>query len=903
MDKKTIKWHVFEQLPSGIISISADGLVEYMNPQAQKFLSLGADGWRNQSINRIFRLYSLIEKKPIAITYDDIKKGHELYKIPDNTGLLNENGEVVPIRGQVSLFKELDSVETLVVSFTLDECVLEMRNKVEVEKNNFKMLFDYAPQGMMSIDQNYRIMNINEAAADIFNISVSEAFGQQIGDSFGCMNFLTGGSNCYESNTHACKSCIFINSIKKVLKNGTRVNGIEFRFDYQNEAFEVIRSWLKISVVPMVFSDELSALVVIEDVTLHRELAKNLIRNERRLRLITDNMIDTITQINSEGVIEFATPSCWHLLGITPENLVGKSFKDFVYPEDLSAVHELFKKRFMSKEAFSSRLRLVRKDKSVLWIEANGSIIDDEQRDRTVVYVIRDVTEEERYKSELEKSREEAISASKSKSEFLANMSHEIRTPMNGIIGMTNITLMDRLSDEQRENMTMVKNSAVSLLGIINSILDFSKIEAGKLELEKSEFDLKGIVSRAVNPLIIAADQKGIDLEVSYDSNVHKKLIGDAGRISQILNNLIYNAIKFTENGGVYVHFGTVETREGIIELRGSVRDTGIGIPESEITKLFESFHQVDGSMTRKYGGTGLGLAITKSLIDRMNGCIEVNSVLDKGSIFSFQVELKKALLEKRVKPDQVALELPKADVALDILLVEDDLINRKMTNMILEKQGHRVLVAINGREAVEIFDKEKFDIILMDIQMPEMDGIKASKIIKKKCKENNTYVPIIALTAHAIDGDEERFIAEGMDDYISKPIDLVQFFDVIKRNIGKEEVMTKALDADIQAILEKVHMGHIKESNRLQADEEGQAMFGRILKFFRIIDQGLREHDFEVIESSAHRLKNLLAEIGYSEERKLTFKLELAARKSDIITTLDLYKELKVCFNFENKE
>lgn len=903
MDNKQVKWHVFEQLPSGIINISEKGLINYVNPQAEKLLFLDASEWDQVSIDRIFRLYSLIEKKPITISLDRVKNKGGLYKIPSNTGFLSKNGEVVPIRGQVSLFEELDAGQTLIISFTLDECVLEMRNKVEVEKNNFKMLFDHAPQGMMSIDKNYRIMNINEAAADIFNISVSEALGQQIGDSFGCMNFLTGGSNCYDSNAQACKTCTFINSIKKVLKNGTRVNGVEFRFDYQNEAFEMIRSWLKISVVPMVFNDELSALVVIEDVTLHRELAKNLIRNERRLRLITDNMIDTITQINSEGIIEFATPSCWHLLGITPENMVGKSFKKFVYPEDLSQVHALFKKRFMSKEAFSSRLRLVRKDKSVLWIEANGSIIDDEQRERTVVYVIRDVTEEEHYKRELKKSKEEAISASKSKSEFLANMSHEIRTPMNGIIGMTNITLMDCLSDEQRENMTMVKNSAVSLLNIINSILDFSKIEAGKLELEKSEFDLKEVVTRTVNPLIIEADQKGIDLEVSYDANIHKKLIGDSGRISQILNNLIYNAIKFTEKGGVYVHFGTVETRDSHIELRGSVRDTGIGIPESETNKLFESFHQVDGSTTRKYGGTGLGLAITKSLVDRMNGSIEVNSILGEGSIFSFQVQLKKVLLEKQVKTDQVAIEVPKLDVELDILLVEDDLINRKMTKMILEKQGHRVLVAINGREAVEIFDKETFDIVLMDIQMPEMDGIKASKIIKKKCKEKGICLPIIALTAYAIEGDEERFIAEGMDDYISKPIDLVQFFDVITRNIGREEPTTKPLDADIQAILEKVHMGHIKESTPLQYGEEGQAIFGRILKFFRIIDQGLREHNFDAIESSAHRLKNLLAEIGYSEERKLTFKLELAARKSDIATTVALYKELKVCFNFENKE
>lgn len=901
MDRKQEKWNVLEQLPGGVISISLEGAIENMNQSAMTLLAIDDSGWRGQTIEGVFCLYSLMDKEPLFIPYEHIIAGESHYSIPGQTYILNVSGEIIPIKGTVTPIRENKVIESLLLTFDVDEHAVEVCNQVEVERNNFKILFDHAPQGMMTVDKEYHIMNINQAAAEIFNISVSEAIGKKIGTSFGCMNFLTGDDSC--SDSKACEKCVFKNSVQKVLTGGNRVNGIEFRFDYQTETFEIIRNWLKLSAVPMVFDDELCALMVIEDVTLHRELAKNLIHNERRLRLITDNMIDTITQINQKGIVEFATPSCWHLLGVTPENIVGKSFKEFVYHEDLPLVQELFKKRFLTRETFSSRLRLIRSDGSVLWIEANGSIIDDERRERTVVYVIRDVTEEEGYKNELKKSREEAISASKSKSEFLANMSHEIRTPMNGIIGMTNITLMDRLSDEQRENMTMVKNSAVSLLGIINSILDFSKIEAGKVELEKIEFDLKEMVSRTVNPLILAADQKGIDLEIEYDYNIFKKLIGDPGRISQILNNLIFNAIKFTESGGVYVNFATVETREGVVELRASVKDTGIGIPLQEQPKLFESFHQVDGSITRKYGGTGLGLAITKSLVNSMNGSIEVESVENKGSVFSFQIELKAVGIERSIKSDQVKIELPKIEERLRILLVEDDLINRKMTKKVLEKQGHEVVVAVNGREAVDKFDQHIFDIILMDIQMPEMDGIKASKLIKKSCKEKGVYVPIIALTAYAIAGDEERFISEGMDDYISKPIDLVQFFDVITRNIGCEEGVSKSQDADIQAILEKVHMGHVKESNRLKANEEGQAIFGRILKFFRIIDQGLREHDFEAIESSAHRLKNLLAEIGYSKERKLTFKLELAARKSDIVTTLDLYKELKVCFNFENKE
>jgi PAS domain S-box-containing protein len=899
-ERNLLKWQVYEQMPLGVISVSLDGQIEYMNQNAQSLLNYKDQSWLGKPVDQVFRLKDISEKKPMNIPVEAIEREHDRIQIPKMTGVENYYGDLVPIKGHITPVIHEEAVEGLLYAFDLDEHAVAICDQVEVERNNFKVLFDNAPQGMMTVNRNYKIVNINAAAAEIFDFEAQDALNHSIGETFGCLNFKQSSENC--TLTAECPTCVFKNSVDNVLIHGKRVNGLEFLFDFQDDFFETGRSWLKISAVPTILDDEVHALIVIEDVTLNRELAKNLIRNERRLRLITDNMIDTITQINHVGHIEFVTPSCWNLIGLSADALIGKTFTDFVYPDDLHLVQELFKKRFLTKDNFSSRLRLVRTNDEVIWVEANGSVVDDENRRRTVVYVIRDITEEVHYKQELEKSKEAAISASKSKSEFLANMSHEIRTPMNGIIGMTNITLMDRLTDEQRENMTMVKNSAVSLLAIINSILDFSKIEAGKLELEKTEFDLKEMVSRTVNPLIISGDEKGIDVEVTYDTNIHQKLIGDPGRLSQILNNLIFNAIKFTERGGVYIHFGTVETKENIVELRCSVRDTGIGIAKEDQPKLFDSFHQVDGSITRKHGGTGLGLAITKSLVDRMDGDIEVDSVLGRGSIFSFTVRLKPVTIQRSIKQDQIKIELPKLEETLNILLVEDDLINRKMTKKILQKQSHQVTIAKNGKEAVAAFDKDNFDIILMDIQMPEMDGIKASKIIKKRCRERGIYVPIIALTAYAIAGDEERFIGEGMDDYISKPIDLIKFFDVITRNIGRQEPEAPLPEDDIQDILKRVQSR--KENVELgQNDLDDQEVFGRILKFFRIIEQGLREHDFEAIESAAHRLKNLLAEVGYVKERKVTFKLELAARKSDIEKVVGVYNDLKICFNFEGKE
>lgn len=775
----------------------------------------------------------------------------------------------------------------------------EILRKAEAESNNFKILFDYAPQGMLTVNKDYKIINMNTAAAEIFSISAKDSIGKTIGESFGCINYNGLKEGCSQSKD--CHVCVFRNAVDNVLFNKITLNGIEFLFDCGEKDNYNSQIWLKLSAVPMTFNDSLHALLVIEDVTLNRELAKNLIRNERRLRLITDNMIDTITQIDHSGQIEFVTPSCWSLLGYSPDEIVGKSFKNFVYPEDLKMVEELFHKRFKTRENFSSRLRLVRTDGKVIWIEANGSVVDDENRRRTIVYVLRDVTEEERYKAELEKSKEEAISASQSKSQFLANMSHEIRTPMNGIIGMTNITLMDNLTEEQRENMTMVKNSAISLLGIINSILDFSKIEAGKIEIEKIEFDIKELVSKVVNPLTISADQKKIDVEVNYDLHTDSKFIGDPVRISQILNNLIYNAIKFTEKGGVYITFKTLEKNNKSVELSCSVRDTGIGIDLEDQNTLFESFHQVDGSITRRYGGTGLGLSITKGLLDLMGGSLKVESELGKGSTFYFSIPLKISTIHKVISHDQVSIQLPSADKGLRILLVEDDLINRKMTSKILQNQNHEVVLAENGREAVDVFSKSSFDLILMDIQMPEMDGVSASKLIKKISKSRGVYTPIIALTAYAIEGDEERFIAEGMDDYISKPIELNNFFDVILRNINREDGVKSEVTDEIKGILERVAKD-ISAPNRksLSVDESDKAFIKRILKFFNIIDQALRERDFESIESAAHRLKTIFSEAGYVEARQMIFKLELSARKSDIEKIIDDYNRVKQFFNFD---
>ena len=382
-------------------------------------------------------------------------------------------------------------------------------------------------------------------------------------------------------------------------------------------------------------------------------------------------------------------------------------------------------------------------------------------------------------------AKEEAEAANRAKSEFLANMSHEIRTPMNGILGMTELTLKRGLPEDVREFLQLVQQSGHSLLDIINDILDFSKIEAGKVVLEKSPFDLVKTVEACLKPLRVIAEDKGLAFRYSIAHDVPASVMGDKGRLRQILTNIVGNAIKFTSRGQVEITLSTSESQDSRRpRMLFQIRDEGIGIPQAQIHAIFDKFEQISSSAHIKYGGTGLGLAISKALVEMMNGSIWVESEINKGSTFSFVVELEQ-VTESQSPPQDSPVELPDAITPLKILLVEDNEINGKFTTYMLKLWGHSVELAVNGQLAIEKLQTEKFDIVLMDALMPEMDGIQATKIIRSG-QAGSPDIPIVAQTAYALQGDRERFLAAGMDDYISKPIDLEELQKVLEKVIKK---------------------------------------------------------------------------------------------------------------------
>jgi two-component system sensor histidine kinase/response regulator len=521
-----------------------------------------------------------------------------------------------------------------------------------------------------------------------------------------------------------------------------------------------------------------------------RRLVEVLRAREARHRQTFDRVAVGIAHVSPEGRFLYANRRMTEILGYEPEELVGMTFFQITYPDDRPET-DANHRRLIAEEgsAVSVEKRYLHKRGHAVWVHLVTTLVHDAETDeRYYLSVLDDISTRKRA-DEFERALQAAEAANQAKSAFLANMSHEIRTPVAGILGMTDLVLDTSLTAEQRDYLGAVKSSAKALLSIINDILDLTKVEAGKLELESTELSLHELLADALKPLELQARRKGLELRYDVASDVPRQLWGDPGRLRQIVLNLVGNALKFTEQGSVRLAAELADADGEQVVLRVVVADTGIGIDPTRLEHVFMPFAQADASMSRRFGGTGLGLSIASELVRRMGGRIDVRSQPGRGTTFTFTARLTRqpsrsgserrppsAKHEVASGPGLAVVKRP-----LHVLVVEDNEINQKVAARLLERQGHSVAIRSDGLEALEYLESTTVDLVLMDVQMPRMDGLEATRRLRQREQGSGRHTMVVGLTACAMDGDDQICLGAGMDAYLTKPVSSQKIMSTIE--------------------------------------------------------------------------------------------------------------------------
>ena len=620
-------------------------------------------------------------------------------------------------------------------------------------------------------------------------------------------------------------------------------------------------------------------------------------RESRYARSLIEASLDPLFTISPEGKITDINNASITITEVTRENLIGTDF--FEYFTEPDKAREIYQQVFA--QGFVADFPLTIRDGKLTDVLFNGSVYKDEfGKVLGVVVVARDITDHNRIETELKESKVSAELATKiaeeakikaemaakiaedavkSKQQFLSNMSHEIRTPMNAIIGFTKVLLKTDLKAKQKEYLNAIKMSGEALTVLINDILDLAKVDAGKMTFEQTPFRMDTSISAMIHLFKTKIQEKNLQLIKEYDNKIPTVLVGDPIRLHQIIMNLVSNAVKFTNNGKITVRAHLLNENEEKATIEFSVTDTGIGIEKSKIEHIFENFQQASSETARLYGGTGLGLAIAKQLVESQGGTIAVKSQIKKGSTFSFILSFLKSKTETELIPEIVELDLGVKNKK--VLVVEDITLNQLLMKTLLDDFGFELDIAGNGKIAIEKLTNESYDIILMDLHMPEMNGFEATEYIREKL---NSKIPIIALTADVTTTDLQKCKALGMNDYISKPLDekllYSKIISLLKKpepkkdtgNIKKGDIQTYQAEGKSKCI-DLTYLKKRTKSNPELMIEMIELYLKQTLPLISSVRQSLSGKDWDALYSSVHKMIPSFSLMGINKDYEITAK------------------------------
>jgi PAS domain S-box-containing protein len=740
---------IVEHSEDAIIGCTPDGTIVSWNRGAAKLFMYEA----SEIIGRSLAVLSTDEAAHLVDSaIQRMKRGKAIFPF-DGSGV-TKDGLRIEISCSAAPVKDGDGNQVGIAAILRDN---SERKRADEARALLAAVVEFSEEGILAVSVDKNVLTWNRGAEAIYGYSAEEIIGKSVASTIIPPEKMEEYDRAF-GRVLAGEALVRFESQR--LRNDGKLVEVALTFcPIKNQQGTVI-----------------GVSAVVRDITQRKAAEESLRESEQRYRLLFERNLAGVFRCSHLGNFLDCNDAGAKILGYdSRQDLIGRPVMDvFFDPADKTAADQ---KMAQHGTASNQEALMRRKDGSSVWVMANTTMVSG-ATGTEIEGTFLDITMLKQVEEQMRVAKEAAESASRAKSEFLANMSHEIRTPMNGVIGMIDLALDTDLTHEQRDYLAAVKSSAGALLEIINDILDFSKIEARKLELERVPFSVKDVVRATVKEFSVQAKNKQLSLECDFSIDIPEMAVGDPGRLRQILMNLVGNALKFTDRGEIMVR--VMRPHDGTLQF--SVSDTGIGISAEKQKSIFEAFVQADTSSTRHYGGTGLGLAIVSQLVALMQGRIWVESEPGKGSTFYFTARFGQSAAIRAEDETQRRHEPTAAKPArkLRILIADDNLVNLRLARSLLAKQGHSAVDVSSGREALAALEQQSFDLVLMDVQMPDMDGFETTKAIRAQERASKKHLPIVAMTAHAMIGDRERCLAAGMDSYVTKPVDAAKLFTAI---------------------------------------------------------------------------------------------------------------------------